>query len=855
MVYEESEVEDMYSQIHKNTKLHEHPRKENFVSTSSPVSGSSEQYAQISVPNLPSNEQLETPILSKVPLNPKAIGRNGNASMQNNNQKTNSQHESLRDESFQMLMETQDRHNNVLQQLVNQQQQSVIALTSPQPTMQIFNGDPTSYCDFVRAFEHLVERKTTDPSARLYYLVQYTSGHVQELMKSCLSMNPSEGYREAARLLKERYGQSYQIASAHVNRLIDGPVIKTDDSAELQRFSIQLTSCANTLKQIGCIGKIDNSENLKKIINRLPTAMRYKWRDVVDRIVEQERRDITIDDVKTFVTSRARAANHPVFGKVDREKKEKIDPDQRRPRQPGFRANGFAIHSEENGQEETSTQKMCPSCKQNHWLSRCEKFRRQSLEERQRFVKDKKLRNNCLLPGHFVRACTKPSFCKVPECTGKHSTFLHPRNNAENLSKKTDHENKEAPKEPEDESRSANTAFVRMSVKSNVSTRSTSTTALAIVPVRVKAKCGSTIVETYAFLDSGSNTSFCTETLLKQLKISGSATNLSLTTIQGENVPVQCSLVSLEVSDLNATNHVDLPAVYSRPSLPISPDAIGKEEDVHRWPHLKGLSLPEIDSEIGLLIGSDVPEALQPIEVRPSENGGPFATRTVFGWVLNGPLGRNKSKIATANFVQSSDALERQFHDFCNREFNDSNYEVEPSMSQNDKKALKIMENSIKLHNGHYMIALPWKDYPPRLQNNRSLAEQRLNTLKKRLEREPIVHEKYTKFMNDLLNKDYARSVDSEDEDPSKICWYLPHHPVLNHRKPDKVRVVFDCSAKYGGTSLNDQLLQGPDMTNSLVGVLTRFREERVAMTSDIESMFYQVRVEPSDCSALRFLW
>ncbi len=44
-------------------------------------------------------------------------------------------------------------------------------------------------------------------------------------------------------------------------------------------------------------------------------------------------------------------------------------------------------------------------------------------------------------------------------------------------------------------------------------------------------------------------------------------------------------------------------------------------------------------------------------------------------------------------------------------------------------------------------------------------------------------------------------------------------------------------------------------MTNSLVGVLTRFREERVAMTSDIESMFYQVRVEPSDCSALRFLW
>ena len=190
--------------------------------------------------------------------------------------------------------------------------------------MPVFNGDPITYCDFVRAFEHLVERKTVDSGARLYYLVQYTSGPVQELMKSCLSMNSSEGYNQARRLLKERYGQNYQIASAHVNRLINGPVIRPDDSVELQRFSTNLTSCANTLKVIGCIGKIDNSENLKRIINRLPTAMRYKWRDVVDQIVDQEHRYVTIEDVTKFVTKRARAANHPVFGRVDKERKQRV---------------------------------------------------------------------------------------------------------------------------------------------------------------------------------------------------------------------------------------------------------------------------------------------------------------------------------------------------------------------------------------------------------------------------------------------------------------------------------------------------------------------------------------------------
>ncbi len=109
--------------------------------------------------------------------------------------------------------------------------------------------------------------------------------------------------------------------------------------------------------------------------------------------------------------------------------------------------------------------------------------------------------------------------------------------------------------------------------------------------------------------------------------------------------------------------------------------------------------------------------------------------------------------------------------------------------------------------------------------------------------------------MNDLLQKGYATPVQNNDPGPLGTHWYLPHHPVYHPQKPDKIRVVFDCSAKYRGTSLNDQLLQGPDLTNSLVGVLTRFREEPVAFMSDVESMFYQVHVRSSDCDALRFLW
>ena len=54
---------------------------------------------------------------------------------------------------------------------------------------------------------------------------------------------------------------------------------------------------------------------------------------------------------------------------------------------------------------------------------------------------------------------------------------------------------------------------------------------------------------------------------------------------------------------------------------------------------------------------------------------------------------------------------------------------------------------------------------------------------------------------------------------------------------------MFDCSAEFEVQSLNQQLLQGPDLTNSLLGVLCHFRQEPVAFACDIEWMCHQVRV------------
>ena len=79
-------------------------------------------------------------------------------------------------------------------------------------------------------------------------------------------------------------GQPYRIASAWVERVTNGPAIKSEDGAALQLFSVLLTSYKNTLTDIGYLSKIENPDSLKKIVSRLPFNLRQKWRDVADTI-------------------------------------------------------------------------------------------------------------------------------------------------------------------------------------------------------------------------------------------------------------------------------------------------------------------------------------------------------------------------------------------------------------------------------------------------------------------------------------------------------------------------------------------------------------------------------------------
>ena len=102
--------------------------------------------------------------------------------------------------------------------------------------------------------------------------------------------------------------------------------------------------------------------------------------------------------------------------------------------------------------------------------------------------------------------------------------------------------------------------------------------------------------------------------------------------------------------------------------------------------------------------------------------------------------------------------------------------------------------------------------------------------------------------MKEMIDKGQAESVPDEElhlSNGNVSC--IPHHSIYHLQKLDKIHVI---SSEFKGDSLDRRLLQGPDLTNSLIGVLCRFHKEPIALTCDVEGMFHQVFV-----NLLRFLW
>ena len=145
-------------------------------------------------------------------------------------------------------------------------------------------------------------------------------------------------------------------------------------------------------------------------------------------------------------------------------------------------------------------------------------------------------------------------------------------------------------------------------------------------------------------------------------------------------------------------------------------------------------------------------------------------------------------------------------------------------LSPTEKQALQILENNTILKNGHFETPLLWKSESPKLPNNRTLAKKRFQSLENKFAKNPEFAELYRKQINEYIDLGHAVKLTYDHSlNISDITNYIPHHGVLSINKPGRVRVVFDASAKYNDTCLNQNLLPDLDLLNNLVSALVRF--------------------------------
>ena len=304
---------------------------------------------------------------------------------------------------------------------------------------------------------------------------------------------------------------------------------------------------------------------------------------------------------------------------------------------------------------------------------------------------------------------------------------------------------------------------------------------------------------------------------------------------------------------------MNLSKVLSIDEIPIQPNAIPLNKDLSKLSYLHDVTFDTIPGgTVGLLLGADNPELFLPSSTRKGPRGLPSAILTPLGWSLLGPsLSPSFTVNCSVNFTRCNEPSEVALVKLLwETDFQNGTSVLDTPNSKEDRAALQLLTKSVEVQNGHYQLPLLWKPGDVELPNNLVVAKQRLSSLKRRFTKDDDFRGKYTKVISSYLQQGFAQQVPHELlNNCTGPTWYLPHHAVTNPHKPNKVRVVFDCAAKYKGTSLNDNLIRGPDLMNSLIGVLMRFRKERVALVADVETMFHQVFVKPSHVDALRFLW
>ena len=486
----------------------------------------------------------------------------------------------------------------------------------------------------------------------------------------------------------------------------------------------------------------------------------------------------------------------------------------------------------------------CPLCQGTHSLYYCSAFEQLTVPLRKEKVVALKLCMNCLKPNHMARECNSSYRCKATGCKGKHSTLLHEERTVQPAPPTTHQTSTATHSDPDEEDEEC---------------------LLMTARVTVRGPAGQLTVR--ALLDSGSTLSIISERLVRQLSLSATGRQVSITGINSGGNPQLHPMCKVELaSEYKPDWRKGVQVASMREVIRKLP--FQDVPHVKELPHLRGLQLADSQfhhpGKIELLLGQNVWRHLfLEGRVKGATPSQPEAWHTVFGWTVLGSYGQTPAQhtinhiTAAADTNEKSDAILARFHEL-----------EEPSTFSTPftPKEIKVEEHYRDNHTydpdqQRYMVRLPKVENPPSLGESKTQAVNRAHAN----ERSLIRKGKYGPFqavMQEYVSLGHAVEVTSQQKQSKEThstnnVYFMPVHAVYKETSSTtKVRAVFDASARTTTQhSLNDILAVGPTLHPTIDQVLLRFRQYPVAISSDISKMYREVLLHPDDQHLHQYIW
>ena len=178
-----------------------------------------------------------------------------------------------------------------------------------------------------------------------------------------------------------------------------------------------------------------------------------------------------------------------------------------------------------------------------------------------------------------------------------------------------------------------------------------------------------------------------------------------------ETTPIDCLVESLDAKSYSITT-------FTTNRVTGNMSVIDWNICAGEWPHLKGLRFPQLRPQpiVNLLIGLDCADLHYSFKNIQGKLGQPIARLTLLGWTCIGALSEihlndSKTYFARTYFVSNQVTVEDVngvLHQFW--EIDSSGVENLPILSVEEKMIVEKVERSIELSDGHYQVAIPWKE-------------------------------------------------------------------------------------------------------------------------------------------------